>query len=891
MISLNAHDRVWPGLAASLVTLAVVSVAAAQPQAGWGGSPSTSRIVGIVVTLEDEPVVKYQGTLPGLPATSPLTAASARTGRGGQTVQAYRAHLARKQAAFEAAARAAVPAGRITHRFDVVLNGVAMRVTEDQIAQVAQLPGVKAVYRDRLLRLHTDTSTRFMGALPVWAKLHGHERAGEGVLVGVLDSGIWPEHPSFADPDPSGKRYPPPPTVPAQCSFGGGANPGPSFTCNNKLIGAYRFMATYDQCVADGDCVLGGDFTSARDSNGHGTHTASTAAGNANVESEIFGINRKHVSGVAPRAHLIAYKVCGPDGCFGSDTVAAIQQAILDGIDVINFSIGSGPDPYNDVAALAFLDAYAAGVFVAASAGNDGPRPNTAENRGPWVTTVAASTENRSFQTTLNLVAGDGAKLRLPAVSVTPGLSPARPVVVNGSDVFCDRPTPPDLAGKVVVCRRGGDTTRLEKSFNVAQRGAVAMILTNTEDGEELLTDNHSIPSVHIAKSSADALDQFLAGRSNVAASFLASVARNAEGDVLARFSSRGGIASGLGISKPDVTAPGVQILAANTPEPDDQVNPAGQLFQAIAGTSMSSPHVAGAAALLKHLHPEWTPGQIKSALMTTASRAVLVQEDGVTPFTPFDAGSGRVDLKAAQSPGITFDVPVSDYVDHATDLWTVNYPSVYLPDVAPDVLTLSRTPQSLAAGPTTWSLTVIPDPLPGLTVTVSPTVTIPAGGSAPFEIGINKTGVPRGEARHAILRLTSNQVTLHMPITAAGAVPRPDLIITDLVTQTQGTIGELFSSTATVRNVGSADATAFYFQVYLSPDDDVVSADDTPYWFCRFDGLAAGDAGTCDFTGPVPSSIPPGIYFLVVNADDGGDVTEGDENNNVTAAGPITIN
>jgi hypothetical protein len=200
--------------------------------------------------------------------------------------------------------------------------------------------------------------------------------------------------------------------------------------------------------------------------------------------------------------------------------------------------------------------------------------------------------------------------------------------------------------------------------------------------------------------------------------------------------------------------------------------------------------------------------------------------------------------------------------------------------------VTLLRTPQSLAAGPTTGTLTIIPDPSPGLMVSVPPTPIVPAGGSAPFEIQIDKTGVPPGEARHAILRPRSNQVTLHMPITAAGTVPRPDLIITDLVTETEGTRGQPLSSAATVRVRG---CDAFYFQVYLSRDDAVVSADDTPYWFCRFDGLAAAAAATCDFAGPIPSSIP-GTYFLVVNADDGNDVTEGDENNNVTAAGPITI-
>jgi subtilisin family serine protease len=160
-------------------------------------------------------------------------------------------------------------------------------------------------------------------------------------------------------------------------------------------------MATYDQCVADGDCALNGDYTSAPDSEGHGTHTMSTAAGNAKVDSQIFGIPRKQVSGIAPRAQVIAYKVCGPDLCWGSDSMAAVQQAILDRVDVISFSIGGAPDPYTDVVELAFLDAYAAGIFPAASAGNSGPAANTVEHRGPWVTTVAASTENRAFETTL----------------------------------------------------------------------------------------------------------------------------------------------------------------------------------------------------------------------------------------------------------------------------------------------------------------------------------------------------------------------------------------------------------------------------------------------------------------------------------------------------------
>jgi subtilisin family serine protease len=877
------------GAAVALAGISVHAEAAAPgSDPGMGGS---SQVVGIVVKLQDDPVVSYQGTLKGLTATAKGMRGESRPNGRDPAVRAYRAHLAQRFDAFEADTRAAVPTALITYRFDIVLGGVAMRVPEDDIARVARLPGVKAVYRDPPLRLLTDSSPQFIGAPPLWGRLQGHERAGEGVVVGVLDTGVWPEHPSFADPDPSGRPYPPPPTLPASCDFAGGTNPGPSFTCNHKLIGAYRFMASYDQCVADSRCAAGGDFTSARDSEGHGTHTASTAAGNAKVDAQVFGIDRKDVSGVAPRAYVIAYKVCGPDFCFGSDSIAALQQAILDGVDVINFSVAGGIDPYDDVLELAFLDAYAAGVFVAASAGNEGPDADTANHRGPWLTSVAASTENRTFQTTLSVVGTDGAKLKLSGASITPGIGTARPVV-NAADIgdrFCAATTPADLAGYIVVCERGGDVTRLEKSFNVAQRGAAGMVLFNSVEGEELLTDNHSIPSLHISKSAGDALAGFLEAHQGATGSFPASVARNARGDVVARFSSRGGTASTLGVSKPDITAPGVQILAGHTPQPANPADPAGQLFQVIAGTSMSSPHVAGAAALLKNLHPDWTPGQIKSALMTTASTAGLVNDDGVTPSTPFDAGSGRVNLSGIPSVPLVFDAPASDYVDHADDLWNVNTPSIYVPDIAPNLLSVQRTPQSVVTANTTWKLIVVPDPRPGLAVTVPSTLVVPAGGSTSFDIEIDKSGIPAGEARHAVLQLVSNSVTLHMPITAAGVVARPDLIVTAVTAPSTGTSGASMTSSATIKNVGSATAAAFYFQVYLSRNDATVSPDDTPYWFCDIASLAPDASASCTFTGVIP--VDPGTYYLVVKADDGGAVGESNEKNNVGAAGPITIN
>jgi subtilisin family serine protease len=872
----------------------LLAIAPAQAQLGGPGrGPSApSSIVGIVVKLQDEAVVNYAGTVPGFAATRAVPG-TARFNARAPVVQAYRGLLSQRHAAFEAAARAAVPLARVTHRFDVVFGGVAMRVPKDQIAQIARLPGVVAVYRDPMLPLHTDSTPQFIGAPVVWGRVQGFGRAGEGVVVGVLDTGVWPEHPSFRDPDPSGKRYPPPAIVPTQCAFSGGANPGPAFSCNNKLIGAYRFMATYDQCVADGDCPLNGDYTSARDSDGHGTHTTSTAAGNAKVESQIFGIPRKQVSGIAPRAQVIAYKVCGPVTCWGSDSMAAVQHAVLDGVDVINFSIGVTPDPYSDVVELAFLDAYAAGIFVAASAGNSGPGADTVEHRGPWVTTVGASTENRSFDTTLSLVAADGAKLKLPAVSVTPAISTPLPVVSNPTDQFCNDGSPLDLTGKIVVCARGGLSGRQQKSFNVAQRGAAGMILYNLAENQELLTDNHIIPSVHIARAAAELLDDFLAAHTDVTGTFAVSVARNAVGDVMAQFSSRGGTESILGISKPDITAPGLQVLAGQTPYPDNPADPKGQFFQAIAGTSMSSPHVAGAAALVRSLHPDWTPGQIKSALMTTASTAGLVEEDGTTVFTPFDAGSGRVNLAAIPTLGLTFDVPASDYVDHAADLWNVNYPSIYIPDVAPNVLSVSRIAKSVASPDslaTTWTLTVVPDKSPGMEVSVVPFLTVPSGGSTSFDVRIDKTAIPAGEARHATLQLSSSLGRLHLPVSAAGPVLRPDLVVTEAIAPATGTRGELMSTTATVKNIGAATATRFYFQVYLSPGNATVSPDDTPYWYWNIPTLAPGAMDTRNLILTIPTGIVRGTYYLVVRADDGAQVSESNESNNVAASGPIAI-
>jgi len=746
------------------MTLVVCSLAFAQRldpvQAGIPVPGSGESLVSIIVKLEDEPLATYDGGISGLRATSPESTGARRLNVRSRPSQAYLAYLARKHRAFEAAALRAIPTARIVHRYRVVFGGVSMLVPQRLVDRIRRLPGVQAVYPDRLERPTTDRSPFFLSADHLWTALGGQEAAGEGVVVGVLDTGIWPEHPSFADPDPSGKPYPAPPA-----GWGGVCEPpsdgSPPLLCTHKLIGARKFLATYISWIG----LQPGEFNSARDSQGHGTHTASTAAGNVGVEASVFDIPRGIISGIAPRAHIAMYRVCAREGCATSDSVAAIEQAVADGVDVINFSISGGTQPYADPVELSFLGAYAAGVFVAASAGNDGPTPDTVMHRGGWVTTVAASNTDRFFLSQVTLTADGGASLNLTGASVTHGISVPTPVVLaqNFGDELCGNSFPAGtFTGQIVVCKRGGNA-RVEKGFNVKAGGAGGMLLYNPEL-QGLLVDNHFLPAVHLENDTGAALLAFLSGHIGVTATFPAGAATSVQGDVMAAFSSRGGPRQPFGISKPDVTAPGVQILAGHTPQPDDALNgPAGELFRTIQGTSMSSPHVAGAAALLRALHPTWSPGQIKSALMTSANTLGVFKEDGITPMDPFDAGSGRIDLSRAGDPGLTFNARALSYLLRASRLWTVNYPSLFVPALS-GTLTVRRTAHSELSEPGLWDLQVSAPS--DLQVDVPATLTVPAGGNKTFRITVNATAVPSGEVRHAMLRLMSGERLVQFPIT-----------------------------------------------------------------------------------------------------------------------------
>lgn len=762
--------------------------------------------VAVIVKLKADSVASYTGGVPGLAATNPKARGRTTIDLKGKDTIKYQAYLKGNQNAFERRLASAVPDAEVTGHYDLVLNAVSAVVPAQDVAAIAALPGVEAIYPDSLLKLDTDTSPGFIGAPTVWTSLGGQESAGEGVIVGVLDSGVWPEHASYSDPDPSGKPYAAPPAPPIgtrACEFTGGANPGPAFACNNKLIGADRFMATYDAVIG----LLPGEFTTARDDNGHGTHTSSTAAGNAGVAADIFDIPRGTISGIAPRAHVEMFKVCGAAGCFQSDSAAAVQEAIKDGVNVINFSISGGANPYSDAVELAFLDAYAAGLFVAASAGNAGPGADTTDHRGPWTMTVAASTAPRAFVNTIHVTADGGATFDLAGVSLTTGVGPST-LVVN-SNALCNAPAAPgSFTGQIVICRRGNPAGRVADGFNVLQGGAAGMILYNSSAGQtDQETDNHFLPASHIQFSEGTDLLAFLAAHTGVMATISAGMTGTQQGDVMASFSSRGGPGQSLGVSKPDITAPGVQILAGHAPQHVGVAGgPQGELFQAIAGTSMSSPHIAGSAALIKDLHPSWTPGQIKSALMTTAKTAGLVKEDGSTPFDAFDAGSGRVDLNVAGSPGLTFDETAAGYVALQNELFKANYPSVYHPNM-PGIVTVPRTAHSVLGSASTWKLTTSSPS--DFKITVPKSIDVAAGADKSFDITMDASTVPLGQTRFGMITMKQSKGgtgELHIPVTIVRR--QAAVAFTKECTPTDLAAGQTTSCTLTATNASFSDVT-----------------------------------------------------------------------------------
>ncbi|MER7133542.1 S8 family serine peptidase [Streptosporangium saharense] len=734
---------------------------------------STSEAaVNVMVKLDYDSYAAYRGGLDGLPATSPAETGRALDVRGAEA-RRYTGHIERVEDAFLTALAKQVPGARAGQRLRTVYGGIALRIPAGKAALVARLPGVAAVQEDRPERLLTDSSASFIGAPTVYGRLGGASSAGRGVVVGVLDSGAWPEHPQFADP---GTLPAVPPTkdgTPRVCAFGD--NPltpqADPFACDRKLIGGAAFLDTYNSSYPGEKYP-----DSARDSNGHGTHTATTAAGGPVADATLLGISRGPLHGVAPAAHVSVYKVCGQQGCFPSDAAQAVGRAILDGVQVINYSVSGGASPYSDPVELAFLDAYAAGVFVAASAGNSGPKAGTVNHVGPWVTTVAASTQSRTFQSAITLAGAGGASTTLRGQSVTTGVASPLPVVLASappySNAGCSAPAPAGLfTGKIVACESAGD--RIAKGHNVRRGGAAGLILYDAR-ALDAMADNHWLPAIHLGRPEADTMLAFLSANPGATATFTEGAKATGQGDVMTSFSSRG---PGGDFLKPDVSAPGLHILAGQTPVLESPAGgPPGNLYQVMAGSSMAAPHVAGAAALLFALHPGWTPGQVKSALSTTA-RTSVTKQDRLTPADPFDVGAGRIDLTRAGDPGLTLSESASNFAAAAADepnRADLNLPSVNAP-VMPGVLTVRRTVTNVTNRTLLYRATGTT--VSGASVTVlPPLLTVAPGKSAKLSVVIAAPELPDGQYFGRVdLKEIGGSRDLHLPVAffrRQGAVP-----------------------------------------------------------------------------------------------------------------------
>ena len=647
--------------------------------------------VNVMIKFDFDATASYTGNVNGLTATSP--AVTGKKLKVNETaVAAYEQYTRGQAQRIETAIRGAVPSANLGETFLTAFGGVRAAVPGNKVADLLKVAGVAAVQRDSLEKPLTDVTPGFIGATSVWPTLGGQDHAGAGVIVGVLDTGIWPEHPSFADPGMGCIR------AGIRLRVRQQATRTPTFCCNDKLIGAYASLDTNLDLVGAGETPMSSatitDKCRARDADGPRHATSSTAAGDR-LTAVLFGVDRGPISGIAPGAWVIMYRVCLAQGCFSSDSVSAVQQAITDGVDVINFSISGGADPIQTQSSSPSLTPTRRDLLVNASAGNSGPGAATSDHGGPWVTTVGASTSDRHFITTLHLTADGGATFDMSGVTITNGISSATPVVLAETlaksgggleDVLCQSVLAPGSAtGKIVACQRGGNA-RVDKGYNVLQGGAAGMILYNPIK-QDVETDNHWLPAIHVDGPSTDLL-AFIDGHTNVQATWAQGTASPTRGDVMAAFSSRGPDGDFI---KPDITAPGIQVLAGMTPQPTGITNgPPGKLYQAIAGTSMSSPHAAGASALVKAAHPTWTPAIIKSALMTSAAQDV-VKEDGVTGFDPFDAGAGALRVNRAVKPTLVFNERYSNFVASAADPLhriDLNIPSIDAPTMSGSIAT-----------------------------------------------------------------------------------------------------------------------------------------------------------------------------------------------------------
>lgn len=600
------------------------------------------KVTRYIVELHDPAVATYKGGIAGFEPTAPEAANTKKLSLASAPVQSYQQRLLQKQNEVFARLKTQVPELKIRDHLSLVMNGMVVEATgsagsqEQLVKRLQQTPGVKRVYADEPYYSTMVASNALINSPEVWTALGGNAVAGRDIKVAVIDSGIDPDHPMFQD---NGHAPVTRPTNPDYCST------EPTF-CNDKLI-----VARWYEPFGD---VSEQEVRTPQDVDGHGTHVAGTAVGNP-VSTTFNGV-AINMSGVAPGAHLMVYKALFNDtegnGTGSSVSLTqALEDAVADGADIINNSWGgsAGDPPQDSPYVAAFAAARSAGVLTVTAAGNDGPGDRTIGCPGCIEDglTIASSQTGAYFMS------------RVTAANLTTDSTPGSGDFSIASDITarldlsanfdtntlaCSSFPNGVFAGEIVLVPRG-TCTFVEKANNVQAAGAVGMIVyTDDRVVTTMAMDGATLPSVMISQSAGQQIESRWTSISN-ATIFAPSVARDpVQEDSMSEFSSRGpnGDSSFL---KPDLTAPGSSILSAVP----------GSAYGQLSGTSMASPHVAGAAALLLDKRDDWAATELKSLLMTS-STAGLRDDDEITAATPFDRGAGRLDVAAAANSFVVVD-------------------------------------------------------------------------------------------------------------------------------------------------------------------------------------------------------------------------------------------
>ncbi|KAL1225954.1 Subtilisin-like protease SBT5.6 [Cardamine amara subsp. amara] len=664
------------------------------------------------------------------------------------------------------------------------INGFAAELTPNEASRLEKLEEVVSVIEShpRKYETHTTRSWEFVGLdeeetdsdfpsqkyevddrFRVGRTFLRKAKHGDGIIVGVIDSGVWPESRSFSDKG----MGPIPKSWKGICQTGVAFN---SSHCNRKIIGARYYVKGYERAYGSFNVTANKDNLSPRDLDGHGSHTASTAVGRRVIgASALGGFAKGSASGGAPLARLAIYKACwaipneekvGGNTCLEEDMLAAIDDAIADGVHVISISIGtSSPLPFSkDGIAIGALHAMKRNIVVVASAGNSGPKPGTLSNPAPWIITVGASTLDRAFVG--GLVLGNGYTIKTESITalkmdkfaplvyaanvVVPGIA-----LNNTSQCLPNSLIPELVKGKVVLCLRGAGS-RVGKGIEVKRAGGVGMILGNSlANGDQVTSDFHFVATALVTPAVVEKILNYIKTDKKPMAFIKPgeTVYKHQPAPLVTVFSSRGPNVLDPNILKPDITAPGMNILAAwsGADAPTKMsIDTRVADYNIVSGTSMSCPHVSGAIALLKAIHPKWSSAAIRSALMTTAwmtnDEKKPIQDTNGLPASPFALGSGHFRPTKAADPGLVYDASYRSYLLYGCSVgltnidptfkcptkippgYNLNYPSIAIPNLNGTVI-VKRIVTNVGSGNSTSTYLFNAKPPSGVSVKAVPNV------------------------------------------------------------------------------------------------------------------------------------------------------------------------